>query len=282
MFTTPVLVFGGPYSNLPATRAIRATADSLHIPPSHIVCTGDLVAYCAEPDAVVEEIRQWGIRVVMGNCEESLASRAPDCGCGFQNDTVCALLSDSWYRFSDHNISDRNRSWMSSLPREIRLQMSGHDILVVHGAPSSINRFIFASTPEQEKRQEMRDSDISIIVGGHSGIPFGQQVGDGFWLNAGVVGMPANDGSRSGWYMLLIPQRSGLKAEWRRLDYDWRKTQAAMGQAGLDSGYIQTLESGIWPSMDVLPSHERAQQGNRLELPALNIPTRVTNHSLQP
>ena len=41
----PVLVFGGPYSNLRALAALRQRADELGIPPSHSICTGDVVAY---------------------------------------------------------------------------------------------------------------------------------------------------------------------------------------------------------------------------------------------
>ncbi|MEE3500553.1 hypothetical protein [Acidiphilium acidophilum] len=40
----PVLVFGGPYSNLPATRAVFAAAAEHGIPPGRMICTGDVVA----------------------------------------------------------------------------------------------------------------------------------------------------------------------------------------------------------------------------------------------
>ena len=47
-------MFGGPYSNLSATRAMRAQATALGIPPDRIFCNGDLVAYCAEPEQTVD------------------------------------------------------------------------------------------------------------------------------------------------------------------------------------------------------------------------------------
>jgi len=47
--TGPLLVFGGPYSNLEATKAMLAEARRRAIAPGNIVCTGDLVAYCARP-----------------------------------------------------------------------------------------------------------------------------------------------------------------------------------------------------------------------------------------
>ncbi|MDU1669788.1 MAG: metallophosphoesterase family protein, partial [Bradyrhizobium sp.] len=79
----PLLLFGGPYSNLQATEAVLAEARRRHIPPHRIVCTGDVVAYGGDPKACVDLIRRSGIQIVMGNCEEQLAADADDCGCGF-------------------------------------------------------------------------------------------------------------------------------------------------------------------------------------------------------
>ena len=80
----PVLLFGGNYSNRQATEALMLRADVLGIAPSNVVCTGDVVAYCAEPQATTAAIRDWGCHVVAGNCEEQLAAAARDCACGFE------------------------------------------------------------------------------------------------------------------------------------------------------------------------------------------------------
>ncbi|MBH62570.1 MAG: hypothetical protein CL569_08995 [Alphaproteobacteria bacterium] len=90
---TPVLVFGGPYRNLGATQALLDRAVALDIPPERMICAGDTVAYCAEPEATTDVIRTSGMHVVMGNCEESLSEDADDCGCGFTEGSVCDTLS---------------------------------------------------------------------------------------------------------------------------------------------------------------------------------------------
>jgi hypothetical protein len=79
----PILVFGGPYSNLRALEALRERAGELGIPPSRSICTGDVVAYCVEPEETSTAVRAWGCHVVAGNCEEQLAAGAADCACGF-------------------------------------------------------------------------------------------------------------------------------------------------------------------------------------------------------
>ena len=92
-FDGPVLLFGGPYSNLKAARAVLAEAARRQIPPERIVCTGDLVAYGADAKATIDLIRRSGIHLVMGNCEESLSAGAGDCGCGFAPGSSCDQLS---------------------------------------------------------------------------------------------------------------------------------------------------------------------------------------------
>src|SRR6516225_7975614 len=64
----PLLLFGGPYSNLEATRALLDRAAALGIPPRRIVCTGDIVAYGADPAATVELVKTGADAIIAGHC----------------------------------------------------------------------------------------------------------------------------------------------------------------------------------------------------------------------
>ena len=266
----PLLIFGGPYSNLAATLAMQARAREIGIASDRVICTGDLVAYCAEPVETLELIRDWGIHVVMGNCEESLAFSEPDCGCGFEAGSSCSTLALAWYRYADRRVTQGLRHWMQSLPRSIDFGMSARRFRTVHGSPSSINEFVFASSNAGAKLAQIRAAGVDIVVGGHSGIPFGQRIDDCYWLNAGVIGMPANDGGRHGWYMMIDPTGIELEASWHRLDYDHESSQQSTIAAGMVE-YGQALGSGLWPSMDILPETERQQCGQPLNLSPIRI-----------
>ncbi|MDA3904324.1 MAG: metallophosphoesterase family protein [Desulfuromusa sp.] len=260
----PVLVFGGPYSNLAATRAMRQRADDLQIPSAQVICTGDVIAYCAEPQETLQLIRNWGISVVQGNCEESLGADAPDCGCGFAEGTTCSLLSVEWYQYATRKISTDDRVWMQNLPRSITFKLAGRTLKVVHGGVNQNNRFIFPSTPEAVKREELDLADSDILIGGHSGIPWGQKIDQRVWLNSGVIGLPANDGTPDGWFLLLSPERGDIRCNWQRLSYAAVQAGHNMCEAGLQSGYAKTLVTGLWPSMDVLPVAERSRRGKAI------------------
>lgn len=267
----PLLIFGGPYSNLAATRAIRQVAAHRELAPEQVLCSGDLLAYCAEPRQTLALIRDWGIGSVMGNCEEALAQAAPDCGCGFDSRSTCAALSAEWYEFARRQIGEEERAWMAALPRMIRFRLAGRSFLLVHGGCGQINQFVFASSDAAEKQHQLAAAGVDVIIGGHCGLPFGQTLANGAWLNTGVIGLPANDGTTDGWYLLLDEQAGGVRARWQRLGYPAAQSRAAMDAIGLSPAYAGALSSGLWPSEEVLPAAERAQRGRALHVPDLLI-----------
>ncbi len=269
--TAPILVFGGPYSNLAATKAIQAEAERLTIPPERVICTGDVIAYCADPVATTDLIRTWGISVVMGNCEESLAENSPDCGCGFEEGSSCSLLSVGWYNYANQVVTLSQRRWMSELPRNLSFSLNGLKFLVIHGGVERINEFIFRSTSDEVKVQQLEKSGVDVIIGGHCGIPFGQALRNGHWLNAGVIGMPANDATPDGWYMLLSPARDHVEVTWHRLRYPAAHSRQAMLKAGLNNEYADALTTGLWPSTDVLPDSEKESTAKTIVLEGYDL-----------
>ncbi len=128
---------------------------------------------------------------------------------------------------------------------------------------------MFAADPAARLAQT-REAGIDAVIAGHSGIPFGQPIEERYWLNAGVIGMPANDGGSHGWYLLLEPRAEGIDVSWHRLDYDHAASRKTTIAAGM-SAYGQALADGLWPSIDILPEAEARQTGQPLHLPPLHI-----------
>jgi predicted phosphodiesterase/uncharacterized Fe-S cluster-containing radical SAM superfamily protein len=260
----PVLVFGGPYSNLEATEAVLAEARLRGIPRERIVCTGDIVAYGADAKPTLALLRDAGIHMIMGNCEESLAAGAGDCGCGYADGSACARLAVDWYAHAERSLDDEDRALMARLPRRLDALLDGRRLAVVHGSARQINRFIFASTPAAVKREELEAAGVDGVIGGHCGIPFTEIVDGRLWHNAGAIGMPANDGTPRSWFSVLAPGPDGIVIEHHALAYDHAAAASKMRRAGLPEGYAAALESGLWPSLDVLPRAERDGSGRPL------------------
>ena len=251
-----VLIFGGPYSNLQATRAVLAQAKRLGIPWDRVVCTGDVIAYCGDPVATLDLVRDSGIHVVMGNCDEQLGNSADDCGCGFPAGSACDRLSAAWYAYADARVTSAHRKWLAALPRRLDIDLAGTRLAVIHGTTTEISRFIFASTPALAKKRELDAVGCDGIIAGHCGLPFTQVVDGRLWHNAGVVGQPAHDGTPRVWYSIIEATPDGIVISQCPLDYDHATAALAMRKANLPREYETSLSTGLWPSCDVLPQSE--------------------------
>lgn len=260
----PVAVFGGPYSNLEATRAFLDEASRLVIPARNIVCTGDIIAYGADVSATLALMRASGCHVVMGNVEENLAAGTADCGCGFEAGSTCDRLSAVWYAHASAQLSADDRAWMADLPQRIDLEIGYCRFAVVHGSVDSINQLIFASTDTTIKLQQLDKAGVDGVVAGHCGLPFTQLVGGRLWHNSGALGMPANDGTARVWYSIFRPEGVGIVIEHRALGYDQASAAAKMRRIGLPE-YAEALESGVRVDADTLPVPEQRACGVALK-----------------
>lgn len=233
----PLVLFGGPCSNLHALEALARAAGG-----RPAICTGDVVGHSADPGATVALIRRLGWPVVAGNCERQFARGAGDCDCGFAAGGAC----------------DEARAWMAGLPDAGTFVHLGRRYAVIHGCWTSANRFLWPSSDTEEFVAEISALEAALgpldgIVAGHSGIAFHRRIGRHQWINAGAVGLPPHDGRRETRYAVL--DRGELVIH--RLAYDHAAARAAMEKAGLTGGYHDTLTSGIWPSEEMLPPELR-------------------------
>lgn len=244
-----VLLFGGPYSNLAALEALGEVIDE-----GYAVCTGDIVAYCAEPNETTNLMRALNIPTIAGNCERQIATGALDCGCGFETGTECDLLSKGWYEFLSSACDTDTVAWLSDLPELATFEHHGKRYAVIHGGATDISKFIWPDSAEEVFLEEITALEavlgkIDGVVSGHSGIAFQRRIEGYQWINAGVIGMPPHDGRPETRYVLLKDGEVVIK----RLTYDHSCTRKTMVAAGLTQGYQETLVNGIWPSEEALP-----------------------------
>lgn len=261
----PLLVFGGSYSNMQALEQMQAIAQNLNIPPSNIIHTGDVVGYCAQPEEVVQAVRDWGIHVIAGNVEIQLREGQTDCGCEFDEGSRCDIFSLQWFPFAQERLSQASIDWMDELPDFIRFGYAGRRGLVVHGSWFKTADYVFESSPWSDKQANFEASDSDLILAGHCGLPFSQEGPKGIWLNPGVIGMPANDGTTRVWYM-IIKEEGQVTYEHHSFQYDNQRAADLMDKEPLPKAYAHTLKTGIWDNCEILPDTETAAAGARIQL----------------
>ena len=261
-----VLLFGGVYSNLQALETMKEIAINLGIAGNNIICTGDIVGYCADPEECVTAIKEWGIHTIAGNVEIQLREGLEDCGCDFNVDSRCDLFAKQWYPYAQKKVSKTSIEWMNTIPEFLEFDFYGKKCVVVHGSYFNTSEFVFRTTPWEVKAKNFEKTNSDVIIAGHCGLPFHDVQNGKYWLNPGVIGMPANDGTTRVWYMLLKNDNNEFTFEHHSFDYDHEETFARMLETELPIAYAKTLTSGLWDNNDILPEVESAEQGSILEL----------------
>jgi predicted phosphodiesterase len=260
-----MLLFGGVYSNLQALSSLMQIAQEKGIPPENCICTGDIIGYCGQPQETLDKFKTWGAHSVLGNVEIQLRDDEDDCGCDFTSGSRCDGFSEIWYAFAKANLHTNTRDFFKSLPDHITFEYAGKRIGVVHGSCDQVSQFVFKSTDWQEKQASLDALHTEVIIAGHCGLPFVDQHKDQLWLNPGVIGMPANDGNSETWAMIL-DDANGFEYEHIAVSYDYLTAIEEMKKHDLPQEYAQTLQTGIWDNMEILPEEEQLLRGENLKL----------------
>jgi predicted phosphodiesterase len=257
-----MLLFGGVYSNLQALSSLTQMAQEYHIPPENCICTGDIIGYCGQPQETLDKFKDWGAHSILGNVEIQLRDDEEDCGCDFTEGSRCDGFSEIWYAFAKANLHTDSRAFFKTLPDHIIFQYAGKKIGVAHGSCDQVSQFIFKSTDWKEKQASLDALNAEVIIAGHCGLPFMDKKNEQLWLNPGVIGMPANDGETSTWAM-IIDDAKGFEYEHLQLPYDYQTAIEEMKKNHLPQEYAQTLETGIWDNMEILPEEEKLLKGKK-------------------
>lgn len=259
--TGKMLLFGGVYSNLQALEALIAISERENIAPSNCLCTGDIVGYCAQPEETVQRFKAWGAKSIAGNVELQLANDEEDCGCDFKAGGRCDTFSKMWFPYAKGQLSESSLEWLATLPEHLTFTYGDQKVMVVHGSFDHVSEYIFQSTPNTIKEEQLKSAGSNIIIAGHCGLPFHEELANGIWLNPGVIGMPANEGTPRVWYMVLELQDGKPTYSHRYFDYDHNTATQLMLINFLPESYAETLSSGIWDNMEILPQAEAGNQG---------------------
>jgi len=261
-----LLLFGGVYSNLQSLIALKAWAEENKYVPENIFCTGDVLGYCAQPVECIDLIKEWGIHSIAGNVELQLKENQADCGCDFTSGGRCDLFSKDWYTYIQSKLDTRSKQWLDTLPHHIQFNYGKDKFTVVHGSWFQTAEYIFKSTPWLVKKNNLDAAASTVIVAGHCGLPFIDQQGEYTWINAGSIGMPANDGSSKVWFATINQVQNNLDFKFHQLEYDHVTTRHRMIKNNLPLPYADTLATGFWDNCEILPDEESNQQGQKILL----------------
>lgn len=243
------LVISDLHSNAEALRAVMSRMRRKRF--DEIICLGDFVGYCAQPNQVLDALRKirGRKRYVRGN-HDRVAAGLED-GKGFN---PLARQAAFWTR---QHLSGPNRSFLRELPVG-PVQYDG--MMLCHGSPFDEDEYVFT---EHQAAHVLTSHDARIIFYGHTHLPAIFHIdGDGFvWgtsvhgegtfrldprsrylINPGSVGQPRDRNPAASFAIY-----DSLKAtvQFLRVPYDVSRTQAAIVRAGLPIVLAERLANGI-------------------------------------
>ena len=122
-----------------------------------LLCTGDLVGYGWQPDAVVSRVRELAIPCVRGNHDRWALERRQVIG------------SRGW---KPATFADETWSFLETLPPMLSWTAEGVAIEVHHGSPANDTEFVTPYRPLPDSvTQFWGRSDASVLVLGHTHLP---------------------------------------------------------------------------------------------------------------
>ncbi len=273
-----VAIFGGVYNNHLALRA--AIADARRRGAEKLFCLGDLGAFGPNPDKVFPLLIAAGAVTMQGNYDNSVGNELPDCQCGYTDplDNHYARLS---YQYTYRKTTAAWRPWLRRLPMEIRFELKSEilnsksetnpeskienpkslRVLCCHGSPRKMNEFLWESTTPTHLLEKLCDDFAAdIIVATHTGLPWKRRLSGGrLFVNCGVLGRPANDGTAQVGYSIL-DSNDPQTATYVKLEYDHEALAVEMRNEQLPKPFIETILTGWWTTcLEILPAKERAR-----------------------
>lgn len=242
--TTRVAVFSDIHANLPAMEIV-----SKHIAQAGydaVYCLGDIGGYASQPNEVQELIMQMGCPVVLGNYDEGVGFNKDDCGCHYVKpfDIEMSEISFKWTR---EHTTESNKSWLRGLPRDIRVEIEGHKLLLCHGSPVSTTEYLFENRSDGYLRQFTKggkhDSNADCILFGHTHVPYHRCIDGTHFINTGSVGRPKDGDPRAGYTVLTINSENVTSSQ-IRLPYDVELACSRLVSPGLPEYFAEYLRTG--------------------------------------
>lgn len=230
--------------------ALSAVARELgRLAPDRIVHLGDVTGYNAEPEECVRWVMEHTHGGICGNHDAVVTGRAT--GESFHAPARAAAL---WSR---ERLSEGAASYLLRLPERLVL---AEGFLLVHGAPSDRDRYLFfLEDAEEEMERLAAGRPPRVVFFGHTHIPAAfvrrpdgavvslppEKVrlakGERAMFNPGSVGQPRDRDPRASFLLYDSKTRT---AAWIRVPYDVAACQRKVLDAGLPPVFAARLAAG--------------------------------------
>jgi putative phosphoesterase len=224
--------------NLPALQASLQVIDAIGV--DALYWGGDLVGYGPHPNEVCRLIEEREIPTIYGNYDYAIGRELDDCGCAYvtQHDRELGQRSVAWTLV---HTDQRSKDFMRALPFDLRFELGGQRIRLVHGSPRKVNEYLFENKPAHTFERIAAGADCDVLVFGHTHKPWVHPYGGVLFVNCGSVGKPKDGDPRAAFAILELDDSGQLRASIERVPYDAEAVAREVEAAGLPGEYAKKL-----------------------------------------
>jgi len=210
-----------------------------------ILCAGDIVGYGADPERCIDRVVSIGAQSILGNHDAAVTEKTD---ISFFN----TYAREAVYWTMDH-LSRRGKDYLEGLP----LVFENPVLTMAHGTLHNPAEFIYMMTGADAMHTfEVLKTPVCFV--GHSHVPGVFVLRDGrifysdnsrmklekgaqYIVNVGSVGQPRDNDNRA-CYCIYDPEKQ--EVELRRVEYDIKRAQDKIMEAGLPPALAQRLSYG--------------------------------------
>ncbi len=247
------------HGNYEALNAVLSDVDEQKA--DRIFCLGDLVGYGPHPNAVVEMIRSLDIPTVQGCWDEDIVEGLNACECSYPS-LLGEVRGKQAHEWTDKEIYPETREFLANLPITMR-----HDNLCfVHGSPYNQHEYLMPEVAAFTALERVMSTGADVLFCGHTHIPYVRTLDSGSLkvslkssdnkvqelqefrsplkqiINAGSVGEPRH-GRPNATYVIYDTDTQFTTL--REVEYDYKKTCAAIVEKGLPKIFAWRLARGL-------------------------------------
>ena len=244
------LILSDIHANMEAFDAVLAAAKELAYDRTLVL--GDLVGYGADPNAVIDKVREIEpYRLIRGNHDKV--------GSGVESAEGFNAVARNAIRWTYDSLTNDNRDWLAALPQG---PIDVDELIeICHGTPFDEDAYVF---DDLDALRAMQASDRPVCLFGHTHVQVGYMLtGDQFTLstmdltrpltislaereaqhliNPGSVGQPRDGDPRAGYALV---DTDALEITIYRTEYPIAQAQARIVAAGLPAVLAQRLALG--------------------------------------
>ncbi len=229
-----IAVLGDAHGNVRALDAVLADIRRRRV--DAVWNLGDLVGYGPFPEETVQRLRREATLSIAGNFDLRVLGADPR-DSGEKETPVDKWIAPAW---AHENLSSESRRYLASLPRERRLVVEDHKVLLTHGSPASNTERLEPTTDPTRFEELAKMARAELVLCGHSHMPFVRQADGVTFVNPGGVGR-SDDGNPCASYALLQVDRNRVGVAHHRVRYEVPAVVDALLRRGLPEAFGRML-----------------------------------------